>query len=250
MKISKKNVIFIAAAFILCLGAANIIYEISTIRRDVVLSRVDNEEYISQLYAAQAADIKATAGNTVTVEGCDIVLGKTTLQEFLDETGCSIDKDSSYYYNYDYDGYRYMTKDELDAEASLDPIGWGTACVYKGDKTSDIVFEISSCEYIDDKSRTLPAYDCCYIISVQIKLTGKNDYTFSYNGVDQTSSHEDFAEAWNDGEDIEPEYESDYETDYYWKTGRNVTVREEVYTKEGQELYDIKRQIEISYYGY
>jgi hypothetical protein len=85
---------------------------------------------------------------------------------------------------------------------------------------------------------------------VQIKLTGKNDYTFSYNGVDQTSSHEDFAEAWNDGEDIEPEYESDYETDYYWKTGRNVTVREEVYTKEGQELYDIKRQIEISYYGY
>jgi hypothetical protein len=250
MKISKKNVIFIAAVLILCLGVANIIYEISAIRRDVVLSRVDNEEYISQLYAAQAEEIQATAGNTVTIEGFDIVLGKTTLQEFLSETGCSIDKDKSYYYNYDYDGYRYMTKAELDAKTSLDSIGWGTACVYKGDKTSDIVFDISSCEYIDDKSRSLPAYDRCYIVSVEIQQTGKKDYTFSYNGVDQTSSHEDFAEAWSAGEEMEPEYESDYYKQYRWKTSRNVTVREMVYTQKGQELYNSKRQIEISYDNY
>jgi hypothetical protein len=250
MKISKKNVIFIAAVLILCLGVANIIHEISAIRRDVVLSRVDNEEYISQLYAAQAEEIQATAGNTVTIEGFDIVLGKTTLQEFLSETGCSIDKDRSYYYSHDYDGYRYMTKNELDAETSLDSIGWGMAYVYKSDKTSDIALDISSCEYTDEKSRVLPDYDRCYIVSVEIQQIGKKDYTFSYNGVDQTSTHEDYTEAWNDGEDMEPEYESDYYKQYRWKTGRNVTVRETVYTQEGQELYNCERQIEISYDNY
>jgi hypothetical protein len=250
MKTSKKNIIFGVAILLLCLGVANIIYEIFAIRRDIVLSRVDNEEYLSQLYAAQAAEIKATTGNTVTVEGCDIVLGKTTLQEFLEESGCSIDKDSGYYYNSDYYGYRYMTKDELDAEASIDAIGRGTAYVYKGEKTSDIVFDIRSCEYVDEKSRTLPAYDRCYITSVEIQLTGKNDYTFSYNGVDQTSSHKDFIEAWSDDEVMESDYESDYYTSYSWKTGRNVTVRESVYTQKGQELYGAKRQIEISAYSY
>jgi hypothetical protein len=143
-----------------------------------------------------------------------------------------------------------MTKAELDAETSLDSIGWGTACVYKSDKTSDLVLDISSCEYIDDKSRLLPAYDRCYIVSIEIQLTGKHDYTFSYNGVDQASSHKDYTEAWSDGEDIEPEYESDYYKQYRWKTSRNVTVRETVYTQEGQELYNIKRKIEISYDNY
>jgi hypothetical protein len=250
MKTSKKNIIFVIAILLLCLGVANIIYEIFAIRRDVVLSRVDNEEYLSQLYAAQAAEIKSTTGNTITVEGCDIVLGKTTLQEFLEESGCSIDKDSGYYSNSDYNGYRYMTKDELDAEAAIAATGWGTAYVYKGEKTSDIVFDIRSCEFVDEKSRTLPAYDRCYIVSVDIQLTGKNDYTFSYNGIDQTSSHKDLVEAWSDDEDMEPEYESDYYTTYSWKTGRNVTVREDIYTQKGQEVYDAKSRIEISDYSY
>jgi hypothetical protein len=251
MKISKKNIIFIAAVLILILGVAYIFYEITSLRKDIAASRVDNEEYLSELFAAQVAEINATDGNTVTVEGCDIVLGQTTLQDFLNASGCSIDKDRGYYSNYDYYGYRYMSKDELDAVKSIDPVGSGTAYLYLGDKTTDIVLSVQSCEYVDDKSRTLPSYDRCYITGVQIQLTGgKNDYTFSYNGVDQDSSHEDYQAAFSDGEDTEPDYESDYYTVYRWKTGRDVTLREEVYTEQGEDLYNYKREVEISYYGY
>jgi hypothetical protein len=249
MKISRKNIILIAAAFILILGIAYIFYEISVLRKDVAAYRTDSEEYLSELFAAQAAEIIATDGNTVTVEGCDIVLGQTTLREFLDESGCSIDKDRGYYSNYDYYGYRYMSKDELDAEKTIKSVGSGSAYLYKGDKTTDIYLSIESCEYTDDKNhRTLPSYDRCYIIGVQIQMNGgKSDYTFSYNGVDQNSVHADYLNAFSGGEDTEPDYESDYYEYYTWTTGRDITLHERVYTDQGA---DYTGQFEIYYFGY
>jgi hypothetical protein len=248
MKISKKKIIYIITIALLCLGVVNIIYEIHGIRKDTVSTRVDNAEYLNQLYEAQIADIKATAGNTITVEGCDIILGKTTVQEFLNESGCSIDKSSGYYSVYDYYDYYYMTKSELNALTSIDAIGSGTVYAYQDDHNSDIHLEIASCQDAEE-GNPYPSFDRCYITAVTIDITGgKDDYDFSYLGVDQNSTHRQRVAAWGDGTDAEPRYSGDYYNTYYWSTGRNVKVQETVYTKDGQDLYDAKWNIRIVYY--
>jgi hypothetical protein len=251
--ISKKNYFQAAAIALLVIGICTVIFEIVAIVNTVKDSGVRNRQAILERYEELVAEKPEYAENIMTIEGCEVVLGKTSVQELLDGTGLRVDNDASYYYisDYTYEDYKYLSENEIKKMNDIDAIGSGTVNVYLNRYKTDIELTIASCVWADDSwSRTLPDLSECYIKSVTFTVypEDSNLYKFECNGVTQGMDFDDIGRVLGSPDGDWSSYEgSTYKHDV-WSIGRNVNLTYETqYTGEDKEA---ERYHTLMFYSY
>jgi hypothetical protein len=253
---SKKQMISVAILVVLCLGVLGIVHEGFVIVREMRDSKQENLRLLQERFEELNAQIVPDDGNTVTLEGMEIILGQTTVQDVLDQTEFRIDADRSHYYVSDYTSSTYIKKttDEIRKLKSISPFGSGSVAVYLTGSTYNVVLDFESCVMTDGEdswSLDVPDYEDCYIDQITVTYEpGKKGYEFSYAGIDSTMSHEEIVETLGEPDMFGPTSGELSFIYYEWSIGRTGYLEETFNYKDSDktELTGITYEIRDRYY--
>jgi hypothetical protein len=255
-KMSKKQMISVAFLLVLFLGVVGIVHEGFVIAREMRDSKQENLRLLQERFEELNAEIVPDDGNTFTLEGMEIILGQTTVQDVLDQTEFRVVADRAYYYISDYTYSTYIKKktDEIRKLKSISPFGSGTVPVYLTGYSYNVVLSVESCVLTDGEdswSRELPDYEDCYINQISITYEpGEKGYDFSYAGIDPTMSHEEIVETLGEPDMFGPT-SGDVSFVYYeWSIGRTGYLEETFNYNDSdkKELNSVTYEIRDRYY--
>jgi hypothetical protein len=230
-KRSRSNNIAIATLVVCCVAALACIWEIAQISRAYSGTRAERLECVKERFDEIRSQIVQDETNTVYIEGQEIVIGKTTVAEFLENTDFEVDVAGSYVRN-ETSAYRdYMkleTQDILETNI-LAELSEGAVEIQIEGQPRPMLLYYDSAIWADDTGygKLLP-FEECYISGFWIEFAdGEDTYDMSYDGVTQDMSNEEISKILGEGERADY-LEDSTSTVYQWDMGRYTKLM--VYT--------------------
>jgi hypothetical protein len=223
MKVSKKYFYLAAMLLTICIGAVFFFREIHIISNDSEMQKQQKLALINERYDELREETVQSEDNTVYLEGVQIIIGKTTVQEFIDESDFIQNKSSFYYYGnsgYYYDENMKLDMEDIPLSDNIEQMGSGTVEIYMAGYSNPVDLTYSTGVWIEGGSGKKPDLSECYIDSVNIiqGIDGKQ-YQFSYYGIDETMDYDDIVEVLGE-ESLWYSYSGDGYQSYQWYPGR------------------------------